>query len=293
MLVRSTRVVGAIAAAVGLFAVAAGPAAAAKPKPVTPGSTYLALGDSVPFGYQESTVVPAPNYARASSFVGYPELLGAGLRLKVVNAACPGETSASFINASAASNGCENAPAGKTAYRARFPLHVRYKGSQLAFAVKFLRKHPDTRLVSLMIGANDYFLCQATTSDSCASPAEANATVAKITANVRRILSAIRHKAHYRGRLAIVEYYSLDYASPAVNALLSSFNRAIHKAARSYHVVTADGFDTLKAAAFHSGGDTCAAGLLTQLGKPGTCGIHPSYAGQALLSQALLEAIRI
>lgn len=291
MLVGSIRVVGIAAVAAGVLAAAAGPAAAAAPKPVKPGSTYLALGDSVTFGYQEPTVVPAPNYARASNFPGYPEQLGAELRLKVVNAACPGETSASLINASAQSNGCENAPAGGTAYRARFPLHVRYKGSQLAFAVKFLRKHPDTRLVSLMIGANDYFLCQRTTTDGCAS--ELNATVAKITANARHILSAIRRKAHYRGQLAIVDYYSLDYASPGVSALSASFNRAMHKAARPYHVLAADGFGILRTAAAHSGGSTCDAGLLTQLGTPGTCGVHPSYAGQALLAQALLKAIRI
>jgi hypothetical protein len=41
------------------------------------------------------------------------------------------------------------------------------------------------------------------------------------------------------------------------------------------------------------GGNTCGAGLLTQLGKPGDCGIHPSYAGQALLAQALEKAIRL
>ena len=44
--------------------------------PVTKGSTYLALGDSVTFGYEEPQVVPAPNYQDASSFIAYPELLG-------------------------------------------------------------------------------------------------------------------------------------------------------------------------------------------------------------------------
>lgn len=78
--------------------------ATAKPAPkVTSGSRYLALGDSVTFGYQESPVVPTPNYHVASNFLGYPEMLGAELRLKVANAACPGETSSSFINTSAQS----------------------------------------------------------------------------------------------------------------------------------------------------------------------------------------------
>jgi lysophospholipase L1-like esterase len=288
MLVRSIRAIGAVAVAAGLLALAAGPAAATTPKPVRPGSTYLALGDSVTFGYQERTVVPAPNYARAASFLGYPEQLGRELRLKVVNAACPGETSASLVNASAPSNGCEND------YRTRFPLHVRYSGSQLAFAVKFLRKHPDTRLVSLMVGANDYLLCQKTTSDGCTGPAELSATLAKISGNVGRILSAIRHKAHYRGQLAIVDYYSLNYSVPAISAQSAALNATIHKAARPYHVITADGFRELRVASARSGGgNTCTAGLLTQLGRPGSCGLHLSYAGDALLAQSLLKAIRI
>ena len=68
---------------------------------VTAGSTYLALGDSVTFGYMEPGVVPAPDYHSAASFLAYPEQLGAELHLKVANAACPGETSASLIDASA------------------------------------------------------------------------------------------------------------------------------------------------------------------------------------------------
>jgi lysophospholipase L1-like esterase len=114
-------------------------------------SRYLALGDSVTFGYQEPQVVPAPNYHNPSRFLGYPEQLGAELHLRVANAACPGETSASLINASAQSNGCENA------YRKNFPLHVRYKGAQLAYGISFLGSHREVKLVSLMVGANDLF----------------------------------------------------------------------------------------------------------------------------------------
>jgi lysophospholipase L1-like esterase len=284
----------ALLAAVGALLVAAGPASAASRKPVTRGSTYLALGDSVTFGYQETTVVPAPDYPHATSFTGYPELLRSALRLHVFNAACPGETSASFINASAPSNGCESTPpGGPTIYRKNFPLHVRYADSQLAYAVKFLRKHRHTRLVSLMIGANDLFLCQKTTADACGSAAEQSATLSKVSANVRRILSAIRRMGHYRGQLALVDYYALDYTSPPLVAFSAELNRAMAKGARGFHVVTADGFGTFRAAALHSGGSSCTAGLLTQLGRPGTCGVHPSYAGQGLLAHALLRAIRL
>ena len=263
---------------------------------VVPGSAYLALGDSVTFGYQEAAVVPAPNYHDAASFPGYPEQLGAALHLTVANPACPGETSASLINASAQSNGCENVPGGSGgggAYRVRYPLHVNYKGSQLAYALGYLHAHSNVRLVSLMIGANDYFVCTEVTKDGCASSAEKNAVLGKVAANVRTILSAIRTKAHYAGQLAIVNYYSLNYASAAESALSLEINKTVDGAAKAFHVVIADGYAELKAATFRFGGNTCGAGLLTQLGKPGDCGIHPSYAGQALLAQALEKAIRL
>lgn len=260
--------------------------------PITPGSTYLALGDSVTFGYEESTVVPAPNYSDASSFLGYPEQMGTALHLNVVNAACPGETSASLINASAPSNGCENTPGkGAVGYRTLHPLHVSYTGSQLQFAVSYLKKHHHVRLVSLMIGANDFFVCQETTADKCASLSEQVDVVASVAKNVRTIVSAIRNRAHYHGQLAIVNYYSLNYSSAADNTQSSTLNRTQDNAATPFHVEIADGFGELRAASVHSGANTCTAGLLTQL-STGGCGIHPSYAGQALLAQALEKVIR-
>src|SRR4051812_35238492 len=71
---------------------------------------YLAVGDSVTFGYQEPTVQPKPNYAKPSSLQGFPEHMAAALHLRVANAACPGETSASLIDPKAPSNGCESSP---------------------------------------------------------------------------------------------------------------------------------------------------------------------------------------
>jgi lysophospholipase L1-like esterase len=290
--------------AVGMLAATSGQALAKSSKaktpstdthtPVTAGSTYLALGDSVTFGYEEPQVVPAPNYSDASSFLGYPELLGSELHLNVVNAACPGETSASFIHTTAQSNGCENMVGGPGGYRTASPLHESYKGPQLAFATSWLLHHPNVRLVSLMIGANDFFVCEKTTPHNCTTPDELAGFVASVTKNVTTILSAIRNKAHYKGQLAIVNYYSLDYSSALDNGASELFNSTQDNAAAPFHVVIADGFGELEAAAAHSGGNTCAAGLLTQLvGATTPCGIHPSYAGQSLLAQALEKVIHL
>jgi lysophospholipase L1-like esterase len=217
------------------------------------------------------------------------------LHLNVVNAACSGETSSSLIDATQQSNGCENSVTNPSVgYRTQFPLHVSYSGSQLAFAVSYLKKHKSVRLVSLMIGANDGFVCQETTADHCASLAEQSALASGIEKNVATILTAVRKQAHYKGQIAIVNYYSLNYADATNTAAIAGINQALDGAARPFHVEIADGFGELQAAAAHSGGNSCTAGLLTQLtGASTPCGIHPSYAGQSLLAQAVEKAIRL
>jgi lysophospholipase L1-like esterase len=283
-------------AALSIIAAPAGAAAQNLPgaPPVVAGSSYLALGDSVTFGFQEPGVTPKPNYHDAASFVPYPEQLGQELHLTVANAACPGETTASLINPSAQSYGCENT-AGKvtSAYRKLFPLHVRYKGSQLAYAVSYLRSHSNVRLVSLMIGANDGFLCQATTPDNCMSGAELTGLFSKVTANVRKILSAIRGTAKYKGQLAIVNYYSINYTSPLLSAESQLLNKYVDAAAKPFHVEIADSYAEFQTATVKFDGSMCEAGLLTYLGSAGHCGVHPSYAGQSLLAQALEKAITL
>ncbi len=262
--------------------------------PVVPGSGYLALGDSVTFGYEEPNVVPAPNYHNAASFLGYPEQFGPQLQVNVANAACPGETSSSLINPKAISNGCENRLGKPPGYRTLYPLHVTYSGSQLAYAVSYLKSHPGVRLVSLMIGANDAFVCQETTKDGCLGPGELQAVLKKVAANVRVILSTIRNRARYRGQIAIVNYYSLNYTVPLETSVSAGLNSAMDGAARPFKVQIADGFGLMRLAANTGGaqGNTCKAGLITQL-STGACGVHPSYAGQAILAQALIRSVRL
>jgi lysophospholipase L1-like esterase len=144
-----------------------------------------------------------------------------------------------------------------------------------------------------MIGANDVFVCQRTTKDGCLSPAEQHAVFAKINRNVRRIVSALRNKAHYSGQLVILHYYSLNYASSFITGVSRMLNKAQDAGAKRSGAVVADGFGTFKRASQHSGENPCTAGLLTQLGSPGKCGVHPSYAGQALLAQAVARAVRL
>src|SRR5580658_5501527 len=114
----------AAATLLGAMALPAGVASAATSRSATPTGTYLALGDSVAFGYVPSNATPPPNYNVPSSFIGYPEDLGRSLNLSVVNASCPGETTMSFLAVGAQSNGCENSVGSPIGYRTVYPLHV-------------------------------------------------------------------------------------------------------------------------------------------------------------------------
>jgi len=249
---------------------------------------YLALGDSIAFGYR-----PAPwaDYRDQADFSGYPEDLAAALKLTVVNAACPGETSASMIDPRAPSNGCETNAQGGTGYRAMFPLHVSYRGSQLSFAVSYLRQHPDTQLVTLGIGANDLFRCQELTADHCAG-SDLGPTLAGVTSNLDTILGALRHQARYQHTLVVVLYYANFYADPASVTPMQALDAVIAESAVRYGARLADGFAAFRAAAAKYDGNTCAAGLRVKLASGG-CDLHPSARGAQVLAAAVQEAVGV
>ena len=128
-----------------------------------------------------------------------------------------------------------------------------------------------------------------TTRDECVT--ELPDVLKQISSNVAHILRAIRQDARYHRQVVIVNYYSLDYSNALDTAGSVALNQVVDVAARPFDVQIADGFSVFQNAARQSSGQTCQAGLLTQL-TTGGCGIHPSLAGQALLAQAVEEAMR-
>jgi lysophospholipase L1-like esterase len=251
--------------------------------------TYLALGDSVAFGYVPPQAVPPPNYLDSHSFAGYPEDVAQALRIRVWNASCPGETTDSMLVTGVVSNGCENSPGSSSGYRTLYPLHVQYRGTQMQYALKYLAVHHHTRLVTIDIGANDAFLCQETTTDHCTSPAELQAVLQEIQANLTAIYTQIRDVAHYRGLLIALTYYSLSYSDPTQVASAELLDSVIASVTEAFGGKVADGFAAFQGPSLAFGGSPCAAGLLIKL-PDGTCNIHPSPAGHLLLAQAI-EAV--
>jgi lysophospholipase L1-like esterase len=250
---------------------------------------YLALGDSLAFGYQPGGEYPPPNYHDVNSFVGYPELVGRSLDLDVVNASCPGETVNSMISVKGLSYGCENTDGKGTGYRTTFPLHTTYTGSQLAFAVKYLEAHRDVKLVTLDIGLNDVSVCETLTSDNCASSKEQFSLRAEITNGLTTIYHDIRIEAGYTGPIVSVSYYGSGTA--ASEAVAKTLNGVTEAVAGAYNVRVADGYDTFQRDSAVSGGNPCSAGLIIALPN-GTCDLHPTRRGQTDLAAAVVQALK-
>jgi lysophospholipase L1-like esterase len=245
-------------------------------------NNYLALGDSVPFGYNPLLVKPGVD---PSVFVGYPQLASNLFqpKLKVFNASCPGETSGSLIDVTALDNGCQS-------YRQYIgALHVSYQGSQLQYAERYVAANPRTKFVSLMIGANDLLLLQKQcgTDNVCLSNGLLS-LVGTLSANLTTIYSGLR-AAGFKGDFVAVTYYSTNYTDPVTTGAVFAVDKVLADVTKAFGGKVADGFGAFEAAAAPSGGDPCVAGLLIRL-APTMCNIHPSPAGANLLASALYAA---
>jgi len=271
------------AAAIGLVMAASATLATAGSSDTQQNPPFLALGDSVAFGFitQDGFAFINPD-----NFIGYPAYVGAELHLDAVNAACPGETTGSFITGTLPDNGCRG-------YRSAYPLHVAYTGSQLEFATTFLKTHWNTQLVTIGLGANDFFLLEAACSgDPTCIQAGLPGVINTITLNMDTILRSLRATG-FRGVLIVVTYYSLDYTSAFDTAAASSINLALTTAAKTHGAVIADVFSAFQKAASTSfaGGKTCNAGLLN-VNPQNTllCDVHPAQSGHQLIADVVEAA---
>jgi lysophospholipase L1-like esterase len=258
--------------AVALMVLGAVPASA-----TSEGHSYLALGDSVPFGFS-----PLKNPANAANFIGYPEIVAQQLNIEDVNATCPGEATGGFLSLTGTDNVCRP-------YRSAFPLHVSYAGTQIAFATNYLNSHPRTRLVTLTLGANDVFRFQkdcARGADVGTCPLGLGGVLATMQANLNTILDGIRATG-YTGLIVAVTYYSLDYHDVSGAAAL---NAPMKAAAAAHGALVADGLAAWAPTA--AGGSSCVAGLLiVTSASPLVCDVHPTPKGRDLLAGAVVSTI--
>jgi len=246
----------------------------------------LALGDSVVFGFITQA---GYEYLNPNNFIGYPEYLNVFDDLDFANAACPGETTGSFLSSTAPDNGCRG-------FRSTAPLHVAYQATQLDFARDFLRHHRNARLVTISLGANDLFLLE----NSCASAPDPAQCIGQglpgalqtIATNMATALADLRATG-FGGVIVVVNYYSLDYSDAAGTGVTEYLNQALTAPASAFGAVVADVFTAFKNAASTpaAGGKTCNAGLLNASPQNQfACDVHPSQSGQRLIARTVAKA---
>ena len=246
---------------------------------------YLALGDSVVFGF----INQAGNaYGNPENFIGFPDYVGQILGMRDFDAGCPGETTGSFLSAAAPDDGCR-------LFKFLAPLHLPYLTTQSRFAQSFLVNHPTTRLVTLMLGANDLFLLQkACAGDPVCIANGLPEVLATVSTNVANILGQIRSTG-YKGIIVVANYYSVDYSDVSGTQITQLLNQTLTATAHAAGAVVADVFTAFQIVASNplAGGATCKAGLLNASSQDQfVCDVHPSQSGQKLIARTIAAAFR-
>jgi lysophospholipase L1-like esterase len=209
----------ALLSALALFVLAAAPASASASKFDPPKSFYLALGDSLAFGYQQAKFnANLPFGEPPTAFnTGYVDDFSTMLQainpaIKTVNLGCPGETTATFMN-----GGCP--------YTASLPLccqlHDSYAGDQLDAALGFLGKHPgQVSPITIDLGANDLNVCKFDL--SCIQT-----QIAVVATNMHTILTALRGAAP-SAEIIVMEYYNpFAFINTSTNVAAEQLNAVI------------------------------------------------------------------
>lgn len=249
-------------------------------KDLAKSTKYLALGDSVAFGYTPLAQPPGD----LKDYHGYPEFVSKGVHLQVANASCFGETTGHFLSLQASDTGCQ-------AWRAALPLFAEYSTTQMDYAVAYLKESRKAELVTIDIGINDLgVLLNTCNGNPACFAAGLPAVLAAYQANLTTIFSRIRFEAGYTGPIVAVTIYTNDYTDLQTLGPIAALNTVLAGVASVFHAQVADAFTAFGVASIPAGGNACAAGLLIAL-PAGGCDIHPSAAGQALIAQTILALL--
>jgi lysophospholipase L1-like esterase len=226
-----------IAAAAALGALVFTPAAGA----FKLGGTYLALGDSLTYGYHAAQFhkeLGEKGYAEAKNYEqGYVNDFGAVLKvanpkLQVIDEGCPGETTETLIKGSGIPGYCAGGPTG-TPFPHAFLHHPYATESQLSDALEILGENHNVSPISLDIGSNDVlqFL-----EHTCGFPAKYTCTTSQVEAefahiagNVGYILGRLRAAAPNAQIVVIGNYnpYPTILPSPGGDKTVAALNEVL------------------------------------------------------------------
>ncbi len=235
---------------------------------------YMALGDSLSFGYQ-------PNLDFSAGFVDdiYKALRGANVT-NLVNDACAGETTETMIN-----GGCV----------ARFAHHGSYTGAQLDAALSFLndpRHKGRVSPVTLEIGVNDVFSDWNPT--TCSVSANANNDLATMDKNLTTVIlpklvqALATPTGATTGDLHLLNYYN-PFAQECADStqFVSELNDHLQADAAQFRIPVVDVYGAF-------GGDAGMAGNLcdyTWMCNAKYHDIHPTNDGYLRIAQAVWAAL--
>ena len=272
-LFRAAAALAALALTAGT-ATAASASASAPPRLAPPKSYYLALGDSIAYGFQTSKALAG--LPPEAFNTGYADLFAARLarlrpRIATVNYSCPGESTTTFLLPCI----------WKTSGHA---LHNGYPGSQLDAALAFLAGHRGkVSPITLSLNGNDAndFLQTCPPGDLACLQAGALAAIAAYQTRLTAILRHLRAAAPDAEIIVVGAYDPNLGAFAFADPLFSQLNQAQQAAATAVRARFADPFP-----AFNPQGDpaaeTTAICALTLLCSQGDG--HPSDAGYRALA---------
>jgi lysophospholipase L1-like esterase len=247
--------------------------------------SYLALGDSLAFGYSQAKFNSlAPTENPAAFDTGYVDDFGRFLKLfrpnlRVVNDGCPGETTESFIN-------------GPCLYQEAFPLHHPYvggpKSSQLSDALAYLAAHPGTvDPITLDIGANDALAVIET--ECKLAPAciagHAPTLFNHIASNLTLILGQLRAAAPHARIIVLGLYNPFGPNIAGADELTAKLNEVLSQVAGGAGARFADPLAIFNPPGAREQPTLC---VLTNICTP-LMDIHPTDLGYAVLAGVVLQ----
>ncbi len=251
----------------------------------SPQLSYLALGDSLAFGYQQAKFNSLyPNENPAAFNTGYVDDFSRVLRfaernLQVVNDGCPGETTESFID-------------GPCQYQLAFPLHHPYVGgpssSQLSDALAYLHANPGSvNPITIDIGANDALgLIESTCKlEPTCIVREAPALFAHIGSNLGLILADLRGAAPHAKIIVLGLYNPFGPSLTGADQLTAQLNEVMEHVASSVGARFADPLPVFNPQGPREQPTIC---LLTNFCTP-LMDIHPTDLGYAVLAGLVLK----
>ena len=150
-----------------------------------------------------------------------------------------------------------------------------------------------------MLGGDDLLLLKqacATKANPAACELEGLGNVlADYARNLTEIYLAIRFGARYEGPIVAANYFSPDYTSALDDIAIASLNAVTLSVSAAFGGKIADVFSAFQAASVAGGGLPCspAVGLaFPNPAPPGGCNVHPTVAGQKLIANWVVDALK-